>query len=175
MNYRTALFSALIVFLFSLTGCRNSREVIYKPAEVPETLAVDSVLDQAERVAGLILNHPNYPADGIPYGGLDALSIPDTPKDAAAAILASGLAELATFSEIRDKALYRSSAKNLITSLASGLYCSAIDENDFFLMNHCAGNFPVGTEIDVPVIYTDYYFFEALIKYHYVTNSINES
>ena len=52
-------------------------------------------LDQAERIAEFLLNHPSLPADGVPYWDYDAPGIPDTYRDAsAAAIMASALYQL---------------------------------------------------------------------------------
>ena len=55
-------------------------------------------LQQARRIAVFLLNHPNMPADGVPYWDFDSSEIPDTPRDAsAAAIMASALIELERF------------------------------------------------------------------------------
>ena len=52
-------------------------------------------LDHAQKIAGFILNHPNLPADKIPYWDFDAPDIPNALRDAsAAAIIASALLEL---------------------------------------------------------------------------------
>jgi unsaturated chondroitin disaccharide hydrolase len=54
-------------------------------------------LDQANKIAAFIINHPRTPADLIPYWDYDAPGIPNEPRDAsAAAIMASSLLELST-------------------------------------------------------------------------------
>ena len=35
----------------------------------------------------------------------------------------------------------------------------------YFILNHCVGNIPHGVEIDVPLVYADYYFLEAALRY----------
>ncbi|MCE1200089.1 MAG: glycoside hydrolase family 88 protein, partial [Marinilabiliales bacterium] len=55
-----------------------------------------SFLYQAEKIADFILNHPNLPADKVPYWDFDAAATSDQPRDVSAAtIIASALYELA--------------------------------------------------------------------------------
>jgi hypothetical protein len=55
-------------------------------------------LDQANHIAGFLLNNPNLPADKIPYWDYDAPGIPNALRDAsAAAIMASALIELSGY------------------------------------------------------------------------------
>jgi len=49
-----------------------------------------------------------------------------------------------------------------MASLASSKFRSEIGENGNFLLKHCVGSIPHGSEIDVPLSYADYYFLEAL-------------
>jgi hypothetical protein len=42
---------------------------------------------------------------------------------------------------------------------------AAPSPNANFLLKHCVGSFPHGAEIDVPLVYADYYFLEALLRY----------
>jgi chondroitin AC lyase len=37
--------------------------------------------------------------------------------------------------------------------------------NAFFLLKHSVGSFPHNAEIDVPIVYADYYYLEALLRY----------
>jgi uncharacterized protein YyaL (SSP411 family) len=56
-------------------------------------------LEQAEKIATFYLNHPNMPADKVPYWDFNAPNIPNEPRDAsAAAIAASALLELSGYS-----------------------------------------------------------------------------
>jgi hypothetical protein len=119
-------------------------------------------LQQAEKIAGFIINHPNMPADMVPYWDFNAPNIPNEPRDAsAAAIIASALSELSTFS--KNGSLYRQTADRIIKSLTED-YRSPIGENRGFILLHSTGAKPMNSEVDVPLIYADYYYLEALIR-----------
>ncbi|MDO7171571.1 glycoside hydrolase family 88 protein [Mariniflexile sp. AS56] len=104
------------------------------------------------------------PEDGIPYWDFDDPKIPNAPKDASAAgVVACGMLELSE--QLEDKTLkekYFKAAKALITQLGSDAYFSG-DTNDALLL-HSTGHYPNNSEIDVPIIYSDYYFMEALLR-----------
>jgi len=53
----------------------------------------------------------------------------------------------------------------MIHSLASDLYRAKLGDNAGFLLKHSTGSLPHGKEIDVPLVYADYYFLEALSRY----------
>lgn len=116
-------------------------------------------LDRAERIAEYIFNHPNLPADLIPYWDYDAPGIPDEPRDVSAAtVAASGLYILADLSHPRADR-YREWAGTILDNLAQDTYRS--DVAPFFL-DHSVGSVPAPFEVDVPIIYADYYYVEAL-------------
>ncbi|GAB4035144.1 glycoside hydrolase family 88 protein [Spirosoma gilvum] len=116
-------------------------------------------LKQAEAIARYLLNHPHMPADLVPYYDFDAPGIPSEPRDvSAAAIMASALYELSTYVP---KASYRAKADQVITSLATS-YRSPMGQNHGFLLAHSTGS--KISEIDVPLVYADYYFLEALLR-----------
>lgn len=104
------------------------------------------------------------PEDGMPYWDFDDPKIPNAPKDASAAgVVACGMLELSE--QLKDetlKAKYFNAAKSLINKLGSDEYFSG-DVNDALLL-HSTGHYPHNSEIDVPIIYADYYFMEALIR-----------
>lgn len=119
-------------------------------------------LDQAIKITEFILNNENMPEDLVPYWDFDAPNIPGAPRDAsAAAVIASGLYELATFTE---KEKYSSIADKIMISLSSPTYRSEIGENNNFLLMHSTGNRPKNSEVDVPIIYADYYWLEANLR-----------
>jgi unsaturated chondroitin disaccharide hydrolase len=121
-------------------------------------------LKQAEGIANFILDHQNMPEDGIPYWDFDAPLQPKAQRDAsAAAIMASAFLELGQYSSGRDK--YLAAAKLQLTTLSSPKYRSKLGENGGFILLHSVGALPLNSEIDVPVIYADYYFLEALKRY----------
>ncbi|WP_020599260.1 glycoside hydrolase family 88 protein [Spirosoma panaciterrae] len=116
-------------------------------------------LKQAEAIARYMLNHPHMPADLVPYYDFDAPGIPSEPRDvSAAAIMASALYELSTYVP---KGSYRVKADQIIAGLATG-YRSPIGQNHGFLLAHSTGS--KTSEIDVPLVYADYYFLEALLR-----------
>ncbi len=49
-------------------------------------------------------------------------------------------------------------------TLASHAYTAAPNTNGNFILMHSTGNEPSNTEIDVPLIYADYYYLEALLR-----------
>ncbi|RZL41403.1 MAG: glucuronyl hydrolase, partial [Pedobacter sp.] len=44
-------------------------------------------------------------------------------------------------------------------------YLNTDKTNPYFLLKHSTGNLPSDREIDVPLIYADYYFLEGLLRY----------
>lgn len=117
-------------------------------------------LSQAEEALDFIAAHPNYPGDGIPYWDFDAPGIPDTYRDtSAAAILASALYEISTYS---DKKNYKEWADKIMVSLSGPNYRTETGKNGFFILKHAVGSLPHNSEVDVPLNYGDYYFLEAL-------------
>ena len=123
-------------------------------------------LQQAQNIAGFILNHPHLPADKIPYWDYDAPNIPDAVRDvSAAAITASALLELGQYTKGKQKEKYLADATTILRALDSDQYKAAPGTNGGFLLLHSTGALPFNSEIDVPLIYADYYFLEALKRY----------
>ncbi|WP_369838803.1 glycoside hydrolase family 88 protein [Chryseobacterium tongliaoense] len=123
-------------------------------------------LDQARNIAGFILNNPALPEDKIPYWDFNDPKIPEVPRDAsAAAIMASALLELGQYTKADEKQKYIDSARQILVSLSGEKYQAKSGENGGFLLKHSTGGLPLNSEIDVPLIYADYYFLEALKRY----------
>ena len=126
-------------------------------------------LKQAEGIAKFMINHPNLPADKIPYWDFDAPNIPNEERDASAgAIMASALLELSTYSS-KNKANYFSIAEQVLASLSSDAYKAKLGENNHFILKHSVGHKPGNSEIDTPIVYADYYYLEALLRYKRLT------
>lgn len=126
----------------------------------------ETYLKQAKGIAHFILNHPNLPADKIPFWDFDAQGIPFTKRDASAgALIASALLELGQFTSGQEKEEFKSAAETMIYSLASPAYRAKLGENGGFLLMHSTGAYPLNSEIDVPLVYADYYYLEALLRY----------
>jgi len=122
-------------------------------------------LSQALGIANYILEHPRLPEDMIPYWDFDDPAIPDAPRDASAgAIISSALFELAGYAGTEDKTRFYNAAETILESLSSPAYLAAEGENSGFLLLHSVGNLPKNQEIDVPLIYADYYFIEANLR-----------
>lgn len=123
-------------------------------------------LNHAKKIAAFYLNHPNLPEDKVPYWDFDAGQQPIAKRDAsAAAITASALMELAQYATGAEKEKYINNGVKMIQSLSSDKYRSKPGENGGFLIKHCVGALTLNSEIDVPLIYADYYFLEALKRY----------
>lgn len=119
-------------------------------------------LEQAEHIAAFILQHPNLPADKVPYWDFYAPNIPNEPRDAsAAAIMASALYELSMYD--KNNRGYKNSADKIMESLTNN-YRSPIGENKGFILLHSTGSKPSNGEVDVPINYSDYYYLEALMR-----------
>ena len=121
-------------------------------------------LATAVRLAEYFLGH--LPADGVPYWDFQAPGIPDEPRDvSAAAIASSALFELS--GDVHDPSLrarYKESAEKILRSLCSAPYL-AEGTTSHAILNHAVGSKPAGSEVDVSIIYADYYFLEAMTRY----------
>ena len=123
-------------------------------------------LDKAVEIADYLFNHPNMPADYIPYWDLDTPNIPHALRDAsAAAIICSGLLELQKYVDATTSGKYVQQAEKILCVLASPEYTAPAGEYGGFILMHSVGNAPSATERDVPLTYADYYYVEALKRY----------
>lgn len=121
-----------------------------------------SFLDFAQKVTDVYLE--KLPADRIPYWDFDDPAIPNAPRDAsAAAVTASALLELSVCVKDKDKArFYRRNAEQMLITLSAAEYQSGAKNSAFLL--HSVGHKPRGREIDASLIYSDYYYIEALTR-----------
>ena len=137
--------------------------MMYRETKNPAYLAF------ARKLADYAMRHPNMPADGIPYWDYGA---PGEERDSSAgAIMASGLLDLAASLPPAEAAPYRAFAVKQLLSLTSRDYFSEGDEIGHFLLKHGVGCKPglietgEGGDVDVPLVYGDYYFLEALLRF----------
>ena len=129
----------------------------YRETQLPE------FLEQAQNIEKYLFTHPNMPEDLIPYWDFDAPGIPDEPRDVSAAtIIASALYELSLYDPEKGER-YRSNADKIIENLTKH-YRATLKKNNGFLLLHSTGTKPTNTEVDVPIVYADYYFIEALMR-----------
>jgi len=113
-------------------------------------------LKTAEKLAEAYLKRLSN--DYVPFWDFDDPSIPNTVKDASAAsIVASAFLELSEHqSNTKEKNFYRAEAEKMLHSLTTPNYLSG-SKNEAFLL-HSTGNKPKNGEVDIPIIYADYYF-----------------
>jgi unsaturated chondroitin disaccharide hydrolase len=102
--------------------------------------------------------------EAVPPWDLRAPERQTAPRDSSAgAIAASGLLELAHLLPESQGAGYAQAARHLLQKLHERCATVAARQADG-LLRHATGNLPAGRDIDVSLIYGDYYFFEALGK-----------
>ncbi len=125
-------------------------------------------LETAKKLADFFID--NLPDDHVPYWDFDA---PDTLKDvSASAIAVSALLELSTLvQEAQAKKKYWNAALDILTSLCSSLYL-AEGTNSSGILLHGIQNRNQNKGIDVSLIYADYYFIEALLRYQTLSTSV---
>jgi hypothetical protein len=117
-------------------------------------------LEQADHIANFILTNSNMPADLIPYWDYNVPDKDKAPRDVSAAtITASALYELSGYS--KNAKMYRMAADKILNNIIS-FYRSPLNSNHGFILLHSTGHLPANSEIDVPIIYADYYYIEAL-------------
>ena len=156
---------------------RGQAWAIYGYTMVYRMTKDEKYLDFAMKLADYWLEHDNLPKDMVPYWDFNAGQPGYTaaewingrtldavvPRDAsAAAVTCSALFELATFKG--GKKYYKPAVKTL-KSLASDAYTAPLNTNCNFILKHSVGTIPHNNEIDVPLVYADYYYLEALHRY----------
>lgn len=135
-------------------------------------------LELAEKLADYWLANVTMPSDLVPYWDFNATQKEyvaadwikvrpnpnPVPRDAsAAAITCSALFELAGYSKAGDR--YYAAAVKTLKSLMSSVYLARPGTNGNFVLKQSVGSIPHGAEIEVPLVYADYYFLEAMNRY----------
>jgi len=121
-------------------------------------------LQAAQTCADVYVKHlqsDNIPLWDFDWDGDTGYHYRDT---SSAAIAASGLLELATFSDSSKP--YHTVAENIIAALNSTAYLGTYDKTEGVEL-HSIGNYPANGQIDVDLIYTDYYLLEAIRRLRY--------
>ena len=121
-------------------------------------------LATARRAADYFIAH--LPADGVPCWDFQAPDCPGTTADrdaSAAAIAASGLLELSELAPAADGTRYRAAAVHMLTTLAQPPYAAAAGSEALLL--HATGSRPDRSEVDVGLIYGDYYLVQAMLRW----------
>lgn len=122
-------------------------------------------LDHAKKVTDIYLKRLKETSDDwVPIWDMDDPRGKEAPKDASAAcVVASALLELCQYVDAEKGKEYFNAAESMLRDLSSEKYQSR-DRNVAFLM-HSTGHHPAGSEIDASIIYADYYYIEALLRY----------
>ncbi len=121
-----------------------------------------SYLTAAKNIANYFLSH--LPEDKVPYWDFRTADKDKFVRDStAAACTASGLLELSLLLEDEtEKAFYHNSALMLLEALYTN-YTDFSNAQDAILTKGTV-SYPVNRHVNVPIIYGDYYFLEALVK-----------
>lgn len=153
--------------------------VSYRETKDPRFLAT------AQKAADYYINHPNLPSDKIAWWDFNAFEDGFTPgqrsnagkittnyRDAsAAALVASALFELSQYTKGQKGQVYFETAKQIVHELGGPNYRAKEGENANYVLMHSTGAIPQNSEIDVPLVYADYYFVEALHRYNKLLNN----
>ena len=124
----------------------------------------EDFLQQAQSIAEFLL--PLSRERAVPAWDYNAPAESIGQDDAsAAAIMASALFDLATLAPAPASLTYRLRAQFILEELCKDKYLCKPGECAGFLLKHSTGNYPGGSEVDVPLTYADYYFMEALCHY----------
>lgn len=119
-------------------------------------------LQAARRVAHYFLAF--LPEDLVPYWDYRADNLEGEPRDtSAASCAASGLLEIADFLTGPDADMYRNAAKRITASLTEK-YATWNQPEEEGILREGTGNKPGNQNIDVSLIYGDYYYVETLAK-----------
>lgn len=120
-------------------------------------------LKQAVNIANYIFTSKTLPADLIPYWDFQAPGIPNEPRDVSAAtVTASALYELSTYNTEKS-GQYKKWADTILDNLTAS-YHARPEQDRGFLLLHSTGSASHNSEVDVPLVYADYYFLEALLR-----------
>ena len=152
---------------------RGQAWAIYGYTMLFRELGDSSYLDFANKLLTPYLTQ--LPEDLVPYWDFDDPAIPNAPRDAsAAAIVASALLELHALDSANATSHLRL-AERMLESLSGPSYLAPPGTNANFLLLHATGNKPAGREIDVPLVYADYYLVEALLRYRRLATNFSDA
>lgn len=118
-------------------------------------------LDAAKKVASFFL--ANLPEDYVAHWDFRVPRTPETPRDtSAAACAACGLLELSEFVPECEKQFYIDSAYKIVKSLTDNY--SNLDNDKQCILNGGTGDFPKDLNVNVGLIYGDYFYMEAVSR-----------
>ncbi len=101
----------------------------------------------------------------IPYWDYNAPGIPNEPYDVSAlTVLTAALMEL-IFIEPQYEDQYVYFVNDVLNCLNNEVFLSDPARGQYFILSYSTGNKPANVEVNVPIIYADYYFLETLAKF----------
>ncbi|HVX40292.1 MAG TPA: alginate lyase family protein [Gemmatimonadaceae bacterium] len=144
----------------SSAWARGQAWAIYGFAQAYEATRDPALLAAARKAADWYIAHA--PADGVPYWDFRDPGIPNVERDASAgAIAASGLLSLSRDISDTGSSHYRTFADHILESLASAYIGPP---PSMAVLAHSVGGKPQGVEVDVGIVYADYYLLDAIRK-----------
>jgi len=118
-------------------------------------------LTTAMRLADYFLNH----LENNHVSNWDFQSDIKVPDISATAVVTSGLFEMIRYVENDSlRKYYRNQAEAMLTALCSPPYFTE-GRNTNCLLDHATQYLPLNSNVNVPAIFADYYFLEALLRY----------
>ena len=84
--------------------------------------------------------------------------------------MCSALLELHQYVDHKRAHDYLLAAEIILKNLSKPKYRAKVGENNHFILKHSVGSLPGNSEVDVPLTYADYYYIEALMRYHDLLN-----
>lgn len=129
----------------------------------------ETYLQQALKIYDFIFSHSNLPTDKIAMWDFNYTETSGESRDvSAASIMASALFELAQYVPAQ-KTQFLQLANGMVDTLKTNyaLYDGVLNG---FLLNHSVGFRHRNHEVNVPLIYADYYYLEALLRQRNLNN-----
>jgi len=120
-------------------------------------------IEIAKKLGNYFLNR--LPEDDVCYWDLIFTKGGEERDSSAAAIAACGFLELSKHIPLADpsRRLYENAALRILKSLTENYTSSVMPESNAILL-HAVGSKPVNSNVDEPLIFGDYYYFEALVR-----------
>ncbi|SFI39433.1 unsaturated chondroitin disaccharide hydrolase [Paenibacillus sp. UNC496MF] len=142
---------------------RGNAWVLYGMANAFRHTGDPAYLQASQRVAHYFVAH--LPEDAVPHWDFRAdVELGGEPRDTSAgAIAASGLLELADALPEREGRAYRAAAGRILSSL-DARYATWDRPDHEAILTQGTGHKPAGQNVNVSLIYGDYFFMEAVAK-----------
>jgi unsaturated chondroitin disaccharide hydrolase len=141
---------------------RGQAWAIYGFANACRHTGYTSYLKTALRVADSFISC--LPSDAVSHWDFSVPNLTQEPRDTSAtSIAASGLLEIAEQLPAEEGVMYRRAAVRMLQSLTERYSALDTDGHEGILLEG-TGNKPIGMQVNVSLIYGDYYYVEALAK-----------